>query len=154
MGVEIERKFLLKNSDWKKQVDTVIHIQQGYLCSDKEKTVRIRVSGKRAWITIKGESIGMSRAEFEYDIPFEEGSSLIGLCEKPIIDKKRYIIKTNEVIWEIDEFAGLNSGLTIAEVELENEEKTFDLPEWLGKEVTGDPKYYNSSLIKNPFTKW
>ena len=96
----------------------------------------------------------MTRAEFEYEIPFDEGCSLIGLCEKPIIDKKRYIIKTKEVTWEIDEFAGLNSGLTIAEVELENEEKTFDLPDWIEKEVTGDPKYYNSSLIKNPYTEW
>lgn len=125
------------------------------MSSDKERVVRIRIIEDKAYITIKGLSIGATRSEFEYEIPLNDAAVILNeLCKKPIIEKYRYRINFGNSIWEVDEFIGLNAGLIIAEIELEHENQTFDIPDWIGKEVTGDPRYYNSNLISNPFTKW
>jgi adenylate cyclase len=154
MGKEIERKFLVKNHDFKK-FGRGTFIQQGFLSSTKERVVRIRIAGHQAFLTIKGISKGASRTEFEYEIPGEDAEFIMNnLCEKPIIEKFRYRIKAANVVWEVDEFKGLNEGLIIAEIELQSEDQAFDIPEWIGMEVTDDPKYYNSSLVKYPFTSW
>lgn len=154
MPKEIERKFLVNNSEFK-NLSRGILIRQGFLSSDKERVVRIRIIEDKAYITIKGLSIGATRSEFEYEIPLNDAAVILNeLCKKPIIEKYRYMIKTGNSVWEVDEFIGLNAGLIIAEIELEHENQTFDIPDWIGKEVTGDPRYYNSNLISNPFTKW
>jgi len=153
MAKEIEKKFLLKNDTWRKQAKGTFY-RQGYLSTRKERTVRVRINGKRAFLTIKGPSKGASRLEFEYQIPLTDALELIELCEKPLIEKKRYIVMHKGFKWEIDEFEGVNKGLVLAEIELNNENQKFDLPEWIGAEVTGNPDYYNASLIKKPFSKW
>lgn len=125
------------------------------MSSDKERVVRIRIIEDKAYITIKGLSIGATRSEFEYEIPLNDAAVILNeLCKKPIIEKYRYRINFGNSIWEVDEFMGLNAGLIIAEIELEHENQTFDIPDWIGKEVTDDPRYYNSNLIRNPFTQW
>lgn len=153
MAKEIEKKFLLRNDNWRKNAKGKSY-RQGYLSTQKERTVRVRISGDEAFLTIKGPSHGASRLEFEYPIPAQEASEIIGLCQKPIIEKIRYIVHYHGFIWEIDEFEGVNKGLLIAEIELDHEHQQFDRPEWLGKEVTGNPAYYNASLIDKPFSKW
>ena len=154
MGKEIERKFLVKNDAWRALAQGTMY-RQGYLNSVKERTVRIRTVGDRAFLTIKGITVGATRAEYEYEIPTAECNAMLdGLAEKPIIEKKRYKIPQGAVTWEIDEFFGDNAGLIVAEVELESEDQAFDKPEWIGDEVTGDPRYFNSNLIKHPFTTW
>lgn len=154
MAVEIERKFLVKNGSWKAHVSETIEIKQGYLNSDMNRTVRVRIQNKLAMLTIKGKSQGISRMEFEYEIPISEAEKLIGICEPGVIEKTRHIIRQNEVQWEVDVFAGENAGLTLAEIELDSEEQEFDMPEWLGTEVSTDARYFNSSLAKLPFSKW
>jgi adenylate cyclase len=154
MGLEIERKFLLKNTDWKSEADEGTLIKQGYLNSHIERTVRVRISNNKGEITIKGKTNNLTRKEFEYQIPLEEAISLIKLCEQPIIEKTRFLIKQGNLKWEIDEFEGDNKGLTVAEIELENESQNFDKPDWIGQEVSQDAKYYNSSLLSNPFKNW
>lgn len=154
MPKEIERKFLVNNSEFK-NLSRGILIRQGFLSSDKERVVRIRIIEDKAYITIKGLSIGATRSEFEYEIPLNDAAVILNeLCKKPIIEKYRYRINFGNSIWEVDEFMGLNAGLIIAEIELEHENQTFDIPDWIGKEVTDDPRYYNSNLIRNPFTQW
>ncbi|MEC4986676.1 MAG: CYTH domain-containing protein [Oscillatoria sp. PMC 1068.18] len=154
MPLEIERKFLVKNDDWRKLATGTIY-RQGYLTRTPEKTVRIRVVGKQGYLTIKGKSSGNSRPEFEYSIPVEDAEEMLAnLCEKPLIEKTRYKLNQGELIWEIDEFAGENQGLIIAEVELENENQVIELPGWLGEEVTDDPRYYNANLVSNPYCNW
>ena len=155
MALEIELKFLVQNSSWKGQAEGV-HYRQGYLSTNKSRTVRVRTIKDKAFLTIKGISIGATRKEFEYEIPFNEGLIMLDeLCEKPIIEKIRYKIKVeNDLVWEIDEFLGENKGLIVAEIELQHEEQSFIKPDWLGKEVTTNPKFYNSSLVKFPFYKW
>jgi CYTH domain-containing protein len=155
MALEIELKFLVQNSSWKGQAEGV-HYRQGYLSTNKSRTVRVRTINDKAFLTIKGISIGATRKEFEYEIPFNEGLIMLDeLCEKPIIEKIRYKIKVeNDLVWEIDEFLGENKGLIVAEIELQHEEQSFIKPDWLGKEVTTNPKFYNSSLVKFPFYKW
>ncbi len=150
MGKEIERKYLLKNNNWKTLVSREIVIKQGYLNSTPERTVRVRVFDDKGVLTIKGKTVGITRKEFEYDIPLSEANELMELCEKPIIEKVRSIVKINDQTWEIDEFKGSNDGLIIAEIELESETLTIDLPEWIGLEVSSDPRYYNSNLAKHP----
>ena len=156
MAIEIERKFWIKNKNWKVIANapegTVI--KQGYLNTDKERTVRVRIYGAKAFLTIKGKSVGMTRAEFEYEVPVEDAIELLQLCHQPIIEKKRYKIAQDNVIWEIDEFEGINEGLILAEVELESETQAVHIPNWVGEEVTGDIRFYNSNLVNNPFTKW
>lgn len=154
MGKEIERKFLIKGDDWRALAQGTMY-RQGYLNSAKERTVRVRTVGDRAFLTIKGITVGATRAEYEYEIPFGDCNALLdNLAEKPLIEKKRYKIKQGEFVWEIDEFFGDNQGLIVAEIELVSEDQTFDKPQWVGDEVTGDPRYFNSNLIKHPFTKW
>ena len=154
MATEIERKFLVKGDSWRALAKGTTY-RQGYLNSAKERTVRIRTAADKAFLTIKGLAVGATRSEYEYEIPFDDGQTLLEtLAEKPLIEKKRYKIAVQDLIWEIDEFLGDNEGLIIAEVELASEGQRFEKPTWLGEEVTGDPRYYNSNLVSNPFTRW
>ena len=153
MGKEIERKYLVKGTAWK-ELGEGIFFRQGYLNSQKERVVRARTMGPKAALTIKGISIGATRLEFEYDIPLEDGKQLLELCEQPIIEKTRYKIALGGLVWEVDEFHGVNEGLVVAECELVSEDQVIDKPDWVGDEVTSDPRYYNSNLIAHPFTTW
>ena len=154
MAKEIERKFLIKDEAWRSLAKGTMY-RQGYLNSVKERTVRVRTVGDKAFLTIKGITVGATRAEYEYPIPFDDCNAMLDtLAEKPIIEKKRYKIPQGQFTWEIDEFFGENQGLIVAEIELESEDQKFDKPDWIGEEVTGDPRYFNSNLIKHPFTKW
>lgn len=156
MAQEIERKFLVKSDAFKAQVSKETRITQGYLSSIPERTVRVRVKGTKGFITIKGigSASGASRYEWEKEIPVEEVNELLKICEPGVIDKTRYEIKNGPFKFEVDEFYGENQGLTVAEIELNSENDSFEKPEWLGEEVTGDVKYYNSMLMKNPYAKW
>jgi len=154
MGIEIEKKFLLANSDWKNSITSSHTIKQGYLNSNSKRTVRVRVLDEKAFITIKSKSIDISRQEFEYEIPLNEAIELLNLCEKPLIEKTRNIVIHNSNKWEIDVFDGDNKGLIIAEIELSNKKEKIDLPVWIGKEVSLESKYFNSTLIKKPYCKW
>lgn len=155
MAQEIERKFLVKG-DFKADSFKATRITQGYLSSVPERTVRVRIKGDKGYITIKGKGndSGASRYEWEKEIPVDEVKELLNLCEPGVIDKTRYLVKSGEHTFEVDEFYGENEGLVMAEVELKDENENFVKPDWLGKEVTGDVKYYNSMLMKNPYTKW
>ena len=155
MAQEIERKFLVKG-DFKADSFKATRITQGYLSSVPERTVRVRVKGEKGYITIKGKGndSGASRYEWEKEIPVDEVKELLKLCEPAIIDKTRYLVKAGEHTFEVDEFYGENEGLVMAEVELKDENENFIKPAWLGEEVTGDVKYYNSMLMKHPYTKW
>ena len=155
MAQEIERKFLVKG-DFKSEAFKATRITQGYLCSVPERTVRVRVKGDKGFITITGigDESGASRFEWEKEIPVAEVQDLLKLCEPGIIDKTRYLVKAGEFTFEVDEFYGENEGLTVAEVELPDENALFERPEWLGEEVTGDKRYYNSMLMKNPYKNW
>ena len=154
--VEIERKFLVKNDSFKKEAFAKNHIAQGYLSSVPERTVRVRIKGEKGFLTIKGASndSGLSRFEWEKEIPVSEAKSLLLLCEKGVIDKIRFEIKKGNHVFEVDEFYNDNEGLIVAEIELDSENDTFEKPDWLGKEVTGDIRYYNAYLSKNPFKNW
>ncbi len=154
MAKEIERKFLVKNDEYKREAEKRL-IRQGFLSNRKEAVVRIRIMNENACITIKGPSKGSTRLEYEYIIPLEDAHELLELlCERPLIEKYRYIVKFKGFTWEVDEFMGENEGLVVAEIELKNEKQDFPIPEWLGNEVTGDPRYYNANLIKNPYVNW
>jgi len=153
MGKEIERKYLVKGETFKEMGEGVLY-RQGYLNSQKERVVRARTMGSKAALTIKGITVGATRLEFEYDIPMDDCNQLLDLCEQPIIEKTRYKVPFGGLIWEVDEFHGVNDGLVVAECELESEDQSIDKPEWIGDEVTGDPRYFNSNLIANPFTTW
>lgn len=156
MAIEIERKYLVVSSLWQvaKQQASSTHIRQGYLSLDPVRTVRIRLQDKQALLTIKGKNEGITRQEFEYNIPFEEGLAMLNLCEGSIISKTRYTISYNNTIWEIDEFHGDNSGLIVAEVELPSSTSAVKLPKWIDQEVSLDPKYYNANLVYSPFKDW
>lgn len=154
MALEIERKFLLINEDWKHVVSKEYKIEQAYLSSSKESTVRIRISNEKAYLTIKGLNQGAIRQEFEYEVPFEEAKEMIKLCEGRSISKTRYHVKVDKHLWEIDVFDNENEGLLVAEIELQHEDEEFSRPSWLGQEVTYDIRYYNLSLMKNPFKTW
>lgn len=131
------------------------YIHQGFLSTEKEHVVRVRIREEKAWITIKGLTEGISRAEFEYGIPFEDALYMLNnLCEAPTLEKHRYLVTFEGYTWEVDEFHGENEGLVIAELELKSEDEEFPLPGWIGEEVTGDPKYYNANLVKNPYKNW
>lgn len=155
-NMEIERKFLVLSMNFKNEAFKHSHIIQGYLSSVPERTVRVRTKGESAFLTIKGvaNESGLSRFEWEKEIDFKDAEELLKLCEAGVIDKIRHEIKLGQHIFEVDEFFGENSGLVIAEIELKDEDEAFDKPSWLGKEVTSDSRYYNSNLIKNPFSKW
>ncbi len=154
MALEIERKFLLNNTNWRSEVQHSFSIQQGYLNTHPERTIRIRVKGEQAFLTIKGKTNKFTRKEFEYPLPFEDGKELLYLCEQPLIEKTRHVIRRNDLCWEIDEFQGANTGLVIAEVELKYENQRIELPEWIGEEVSDDERYYNSNLVARPFVEW
>ncbi len=154
MATEIERKFLVKGDEWR-SLGTGTGYRQGYI-STKETgtTVRVRVVGDRGYLTIKGTTVGTSRAEFEYPIPVEDAREMLDtLCDRPLIEKTRYRIQQGELTWEVDEFAGENQGLILAEVELDDENQTVELPDWIDKEVS-DPKYFNVNLAKYPYSQW
>ena len=154
MGKEIERKFLVKGDEWRK-LAAGVHYRQGYLNSAKERTVRIRTVGEKAVITVKGPTVGVTRMEFEYEIPFEDCTAMLdNLGEKPLIEKTRYKIPMEGFVWEIDEFFGANEGLIVAEIEIPSEDAAFPKPDWIGEEVSGDPRYFNSNLVRNPYTTW
>jgi adenylate cyclase len=154
MGKEIERKFLVKGEAWKELAHGTSY-RQGYLNSIKERTVRIRTIDDKAFLTIKGLTVGATRSEYEYEIPLADCNAMLDeLAEKPIIEKKRYKVPFAGLTWEIDEFFGENAGLVVAEVELQSEGQTLCKPEWAGEEVTADPRYFNSNLIKHPYSKW
>ena len=156
MAQEIERKFLVVSDEFKSLASKQTRITQGYLSSVPERTVRVRTKGEKGFITIKGigNASGASRYEWEKEIPAAEVQELLKICELGVIDKTRYEVKVGIHTYEVDEFYGENQGLTVAEIELSSEEDDFQKPSWLGEEVTGDVKYYNSMLMKNPYTKW
>ena len=153
MGREIERKFLVTGEAWKVPGQGML-IRQGYLNADPWRVVRVRTMGGRAALTIKGRSVGATRAEFEYEIPLADAHELLEICVQPLIEKTRYRVPVGSLVWEIDEFHGANQGLTVAECELESEDQDVPKPDWVGEEVTGDPRYFNSSLVADPFTTW
>ena len=154
MGVEIERKFLVCGDGWKALAEGVL-LRQGYLSSAPDRTVRVRGEGGAAMLTIKGRSAGATRSEWEYPIPIPDAQALLdALCERPLIEKKRYRIPFEGMVWEVDEFLGENAGLVVAEIELSAEDQAFSKPDWVGEEVTHDPRYFNSSLIRNPYSRW
>ena len=154
MPKEIERKFLLDGEDWRALADGVF-LCQGYLAAGPECAVRVRIAGDKAWIGVKGRTSGATRQEFEYPVPIGDAREMIEtLAERPLIEKTRHVIPFAGHIWEVDEFSGENKGLIIAEIELENEDEPFEKPAWIGREVTGDPRYYNANLVRNPFRLW
>lgn len=154
MAVEIERKFLVRSDDWRKGAVGTSY-RQGYLTIDPERTVRVRIAGDKGFLTIKGKTEGMTRSEFEYPIPLAEASQLLdALCLRPLIEKIRYCVNYAGHLWEIDEFAGDNNGLILAEVELDSCDEQVELPPWAGEEVTEDHRYYNSSLSQTPYQSW
>jgi adenylate cyclase len=154
--IEIERKFLVKSEEFKKNSFAKNEISQGYLNSNPERTVRVRIKGNQGYLTIKGKGneTGLSRFEWEVAIPVNEARILLELCESGIINKIRYEIKFGNHVYEVDEFFGENAGLFLAEIELQSEDEAFEKPDWLGEEVTNNQKYYNSYLSKNPFKNW
>lgn len=154
MGQEIERKFRIVDDSYRKSA-VGKRYRQGYLSTDKARTVRVRVVEDQAWLTIKGQTKGVTRSEFEYEIPAADAVTLLeSLCHQPVIDKTRYRIPHGNHVWEVDEFHGANEGLVVAEIELQSEDESFEKPDWLGKEVSGDPRYFNSNLIAHPYQDW
>ena len=154
MSVEIERKFLVRSDAWKALAQGMA-MRQGYLSTHPDRTVRVRIEGEIATLTIKGRTQGFSRGEWEYEIPLADAEALLNdICERPLIEKTRTRIVHEGMVWEVDEFFGDNLGLVVAEIELESETQTFARPDWLGEEVTGDARYFNSSLLKRPYTSW
>jgi len=152
--MEIERKFLVKDDSWRSSAIGKTYLQ-GYLNTNKERTVRVRTIDNKGYLTIKGIAKGPARVEYEYEIPVDEALTMLdGLCEKPLIEKSRYKIEYQGLVWEVDEFHGENQGLIIAELELDFEDQKFAKPEWIGAEVTGDSKYFNSNLIHHPYSQW
>ena len=156
MAQEIERKFLVKDDSFKKLAYSSSRIAQGYICSGRGRTVRVRIRDEKGFLTIKGPAgeNGLSRYEWEKEIPLDEAQELMKLCEPGMIDKTRYLVQCGKHVFEVDEFYGENEGLVIAEVELASEDEMFEKPDFIGEEVTGIAKYYNSFLMKYPYTKW
>ena len=153
MGTEIERKFLVVGNDWRAGAAGTSYIQ-GYLSRDVARIVRIRLAGPAAYLTIKGIVQGASRPEFEYPIPLSDAQQLMNLCLRPLVEKTRHVIKFAGKRWEVDEFHGDNRGLILAEIELSREDESIDIPPWIGQEVSGDPRYFNSYLSEHPYTQW
>lgn len=154
MGEEIERKFLVRGEAWRAEL-VGTQYRQGFLSTEPERTVRVRVAGARAWLTIKGKTVGTRRAEYEYEVPVDEAQSMLDtLCKRPLIEKVRYLVLVGSHTWEVDVFEGENRGLVIAEIELEAEDEAFERPDWLGDEVSSDVRYFNSNLVANPYSSW
>lgn len=152
MAIEIERKFLVTGTKWQSLAG--VKFSQGYLSQDKDRTVRVRVAGRKGYLTIKGATQGATRSEFEYEIPLADAEALMNMCVGPVIEKIRRAVVYQGFTWEIDEFFGDNAGLVVAEIELESEDQTFDKPDWVGEEVTHDARYYNSNLSRQPYNSW
>jgi len=154
MGEEIERKFLVSGELWRETAEGARY-RQGFLSTEPERTVRVRVAGRRGSITVKGKNIGARRAEFEYEIPVADAERMLDtLCKRPLIEKVRYTLAIGPHTWEIDVFEGDNAGLVVAEIELSREDEAFERPDWVGNEVTDDPRYFNSNLVANPYRTW
>ena len=153
MGIEIERKFLVAGEGWKNFAGEGSVCKQGYLAADETKTVRVRVIGEKAYLTIKGSTEGITRPEFEYEIDRRDAVDMLKLCGS-IVEKTRYVLEENGLTWEVDVFYGANDGLVMAEVELESEDQPLNLPDWVGEEVSADPRYYNACLAIHPYTTW
>lgn len=157
MGVEIERKFLVKDDSWRSAVESEAHLMQGYLAdgAGTTATVRVRVTGGAAYLTIKGTTPGIRRSEYEYPIPVADARTMLReLTMYSIIDKTRYRVRSGKHLWELDLFAGENAGLVLAELELGSEQEAFELPAWTGEEVSEDTRYYNANLARNPYKHW
>ncbi len=155
MPLEIEHKFLLKNDRWRNEIDHSVYYKQGYLSSTEKNSIRVRISDSKAWLNIKSATIGNHRLEYEYEIPLQEADEILNqLCHKPLIEKTRHFVKHADHLWEIDEFAGDNKGLIVAEVELGELDEQFAKPDWAGEDVTEDIRYYNNQLSKNPYKNW
>ncbi|WP_018952403.1 CYTH domain-containing protein [Thioalkalivibrio sulfidiphilus] len=155
MGLEIERKFLVVGESWKKSVSRRIHFRQGYLCGNRHASIRVRVTDEDARLNIKSATLGVEREEFEYSIPPEEARRMLeALCEGPLIEKTRHFVEHQGHVWEVDVFEGRNEGLIVAEIELTASDEVFERPDWVGEEVSHDPRYYNTSLVKHPFSEW
>lgn len=155
MALEIERKYLVINEKWRESVESEKSIRQGYLSSSGSASVRVRIAGDKANINIKSATAGISRLEYEYDIPLQDAEELLDqLAEKPLIEKTRYRVRQGDHLWDLDQFFGENQGLVVAEVELDAEDEAFEKPEWAGDEVSDDRRYYNASLIKHPYSRW
>ncbi len=155
MATEIERKFLVRDERWRRQADQGTEIRQGYLAGSEKGSIRIRVAGGKAFLNIKSATLGVRRLEYDYPIPVPEAVEMLErLCEKPLIEKIRYRVPYGGHIWEIDVFGGANEGLVVAEIELEEEGEEFSLPEWVGEEVSHDPRYYNTCLVSYPYREW
>lgn len=154
MGQEIERKFLVIGDAWRTLGEGKAY-RQGYIPTPDARTVRVRVAGNQGYLTLKGPALGLVRSEYEYPIPLEDANEMLEtLCDPPLIEKTRYRIPIQNLVWEVDEFWGENAGLIMAEVELTDADQSIEMPDWIGQEVTGDPRYYNSQLRKNPFSRW
>lgn len=152
MATEIERKFLTKNNSWKASAKGSVY-RQGYLCT--QPTVRVRIAGDKGFLTIKGPTQGISKSEYEYSIPLADAAEMLdSLCQRPLIEKVRYILEYAGHTWEIDEFMGENAGLIVAEVELESSDSALELPDWVGEEVSHDARYYNANLVRFPYSRW
>lgn len=155
MPDEIERKFLLRNDSWRSQVDRSVRQVQGYLGSVETCSIRIRIEGDQASLNIKSATLGISRSEYDYPVPLHEAEEMLEyLCRKPLIDKTRHFIQAGKHVWEIDEFHGDNDGLIVAEIELDHPDEPFERPDWLGEEVSHDPRYYNVCLVDRPYKDW
>ena len=156
MALEIERKFLVKDESYKKMAYQASRIVQGYICSMRGRTVRVRIRDGKGYLTIKGpaDAVGIGRYEWEKEISLQEAQELMNLCEPGMIDKTRYLVRSGRHVFEVDEFYGENEGLVIAEVELSSADEVYEKPLFIGEEVTGDVRYYNSFLMKNPFKQW
>ncbi|MCB1866857.1 MAG: CYTH domain-containing protein [Chromatiales bacterium] len=155
MGIEIERKFLLASDAWRAQVERSVDMRQGYLIGSDRASVRLRVAGDKAWLNIKGATLGIERREYELEMPPKDAAEILDhLCMRPLIEKRRHYVRVGDHLWEIDEFSGENAGLIVAEIELARADEDFDRPEWLGEEVSDDPRYYNVSLAQHPYRDW
>ena len=155
MGVEIERKFLVADDSWREAAPAGVRYRQGYLSTDPRNAVRVRVSGDRAWLNIKSATVGVTRREYEYEVPAADAHVILEeLCVKPLIEKTRFVVEHDGRAWEIDVFEGDNAGLVVAEVELESEDEKITLPAWAGEDVSHDVRYYNQRLVEHPYSRW
>ena len=155
MATEIEHKFLLRNDRWRHQIERSVRMRQGYLTSDARCSVRVRVADHQGFLNIKSGTLGIQRSEYEYTIPLAEAEEILDtLCEQPLLEKTRHFVHYGDHLWEIDEFAGANTGLIVAEVELSRPDEPFKRPEWVGEDVSHDIRYYNSQLARHPYANW
>lgn len=155
MAIEIERKFLVRNNEWRTQVSQGIFYRQGYMSSTPACSIRVRSGGGKGFLNLKSATLGVTRKEYEYPIPEQEANEMLDLfCERPLIEKTRYHVEHAGHTWEVDVFAGDNEGLIVAEIELDDADEVFELPSWAGEEVSHDPRYYNVCLVKHPYKDW